>query len=195
MGVQRRKLDIPGSRELMGRGVSYCPVCDGVFFKGKDVAVVGNDDDAANDALYLTAIARSIYLIPESTPPRYSRESEARLTAHENVKIVQGYRLAEMLGGNVLEEVRLEGITVKGELRLKVAGVFLSGEKAPILTMLANSGVKIDQSGCIITDDKFQTAIKGVYAIGDMTCEKKYQVSISVGQGATVALNIIREIR
>jgi thioredoxin reductase len=84
---------------------------------------------------------------------------------------------------------------VKGELRLKVAGVFLSGEKAPILTMLANSGVKIDQSGCIITDDKFQTAIKGVYAIGDMTCEKKYQVSISVGQGATVALNIIREIR
>jgi len=194
MGVQRKKLEIPGAKELLGMGVSYCPICDGTLFQGKHVALVGEDEETIADGLYLSRIANRIYLIPGSAAPKYSLKSLEELLSKGNVELLANYEVAEITGEHVVERVRIRTLDGKEEQELYVAGVFIAGEKTPMTSLLASAGLKTDSTGCVMVNEHMQTNLQGVYAAGDAACGRKYQVSVSVGQGATAALHIIRSI-
>jgi len=194
MGVQRKKLDIPGARELLGMGVSYCPICDGPLFQGRDVALVGDDEETIADGQHLSRTAKEIYLIPGNANPRYSPKSLRELLSKGNVKVLANFEAAEITGKHVVEGVKIRTLDGKEERELSVAGVFIAGEKAPVTELLASAGLKTDSTGCIVVNEQMQTNLPGVYAAGDAACGRKYQVSVSVGQGATAALHIIRSV-
>ncbi len=195
IGVQRKKVEIPGARELLGMGVSYCPVCDGTFFRNQDVALIGEDEETISDGLYLSALVNKIHLIPTTLKPRYKPESLEKLLSKDSVQLWQNYEVTEIAGSRVVEHVKIRDITSKEEQTLNVKGAFISGEKTPVTEMLAAAGLKTDKAGagCIMVDNQMQTNIPNVYAAGDATCIRKYQIAASVGQGTTAALNIIKK--
>lgn len=192
IGVQRRRVEIKGARELLGMGVSYCPICDGTFFKGKDVSVIGEDDETIQDGLYLSELVNKIHLIPGSSTPRYDKERLEHLLSKGKVQYWRNFEAMEIIGKPVVEKIRVRALDTKQESEIPVKGVFISGENTPITQMLADAGVKTDQTGCISVDAQMQTNIEGVYAAGDATCSRKYQIAVSVGQGTIAALNIIK---
>jgi len=193
IGVQRKRLEIPGARELLGMGVSFCPVCDGTLFKDRDVALIGEDEETILDGLYLSEIVSKIHFIPGSLTPHYRQESLERLLSKGNVQLWAKHEAIQIIGEPIVEKVKLRTLDTKEESIIDVKGVFISGEKTPATQMLANAGVKTDTTGCIMVDAQMQTNIEGVYAAGDATCSRKYQIAVSVGQAATAALNIIKK--
>jgi thioredoxin reductase (NADPH) len=192
IGVQRKRLEITGARELLGTGVSYCPVCDGTLFKDQDVALIGEDEETISDGLYLSAIVNKINLIPGTLTPHYKLESLKTLLSKGNVKIWQTFEAVQIIGSKLVEKVKVKDLKSNAEQMVNVSGVFISGEKTPITEMLATAGLKTDSLGCIVTDQQGQTNISDVYAAGDATCSRKYQIAVSVGQGVNAAMNIIR---
>ncbi len=191
MGVQRKKLRIPGATQLLGRGVSYCAVCDGSFFKGKDVALIGNDAETIGDGLYLSGLVNKIYLISGFRPPKFQQQSLENLLLEGNVEHLARHEPTEILGKSVVEKIKMESADGKTE-ELDVQGVFVAGEKTPVGAILAKTGLNTDSSGCIEVDNEMSTSLMGVYAAGDLTCGRKYQIAVSVGQGVTAALSIIK---
>jgi thioredoxin reductase (NADPH) len=192
IGVQRRRVEIKGSRELLGMGVSYCPICDGTFFKGKDVALIGEDNEAVQDGLYLSELVNKIHLIPGSLTPRYNEESLEHLLSKGKVQYWRNFEAVEIIGKPMVEKITVRSLETKQESEIPLKGVFISGENTPVTQMLADAGVKTDSSGCIEVDAQMQTNIEGIFAAGDATCSRKYQVAVSVGQGTIAALNIIK---
>jgi len=193
IGVQRKRLEIPGAREMLGMGVSYCPVCDGTLFKDKDVALIGEDEETISDGLYLSELVSKIHLIPGSLTPHYKQESLEELLSEGSVQLWAKHEAIQIIGKPVVEKVKIRTLDTKEESEIDVKGVFISGEKTPVTQMLTNAGVKTDTTGCIMVDAQMQTNIEGVYAAGDATCSRKYQIAVSVGQAATAALNIIKK--
>jgi len=192
IGVQRKRLEIRGARELLGMGVSYCPVCDGTLFKQQDVALIGEDEETILDGLYLSELANKIHFIPGTLKPHYAPQSLEKLLSKGKVQFWQTCEPVEIMGSNVVEKVKIRDLNSKEEQTVNVKGVFISGEKTPVTQMLAAAGVKTDTLGCIMTNDQMQTSIPNVYAAGDATCGRKYQIAVSVGQGTTAALNMIK---
>jgi len=191
MGVQRKKLRIPGAMDFVGMGVSYCAICDGSFFKGKDVALIGNDEETIAEGLYLSGLVNKIYLISDIETPKFQQQSLENLLSKGNVEHLAKHKVTEIVGESVVEKIKIRSIDGKAE-ELDVQGVFVAGEKTPLGAILANIGLKTDSSGCIEVDNKMRTSLSGVYAAGDITCGRKYQIAVSVGQGVTAALSIIR---
>lgn len=193
IGVQRKRLEIKGARELLGMGVSYCPVCDGTLFRQQDIALIGEDEETISDGLYLSDLVNKIHLIPGTLTPHYKQENLEKLLAKGKVQLWQTYEAVEILGSTMVESIKIKDLNSKAKQTLNVKGVFISGEKTPITQMLATAGVKTDPLGCIMTNEQMQTNIPSVYAAGDATCGRKYQIAVSVGQGVAAALNIIRK--
>jgi thioredoxin reductase (NADPH) len=191
MGVQQKKLQIPGAADLMGKGVAYCAICDGSFFKGKDVALIGNDEETLAEGLYLSGLVNKIYLISGIETPKFQQQSLEKLLTKGNVEHLTKHKVTEIVGESVVEKIKIRDADGKKE-ELDVQGVFVAGEKALVGAILANTGLKTDSSGCIEVDSQMRTSLPGVYAAGDITCGRKYQIAVSVGQGVTAALNIIR---
>jgi thioredoxin reductase (NADPH) len=191
MGVQRKTLQIPGATDLLGKGVAYCAICDGSFFKGKNVALVGNDKETIAEGLYLSRLVNKIYLISGIHSLKFQQQNLEKLLAKGNVEHFAGHEAIEISGDSTVEKIKMKNADGKTE-ELDVQGVFVAGEKAPVGAILANTGLKTDSSGCIEVDSQMHTSLPGVYAAGDITCGRKYQIAVSVGQGATAALNIIR---
>jgi len=195
IGVQRKTVEIPSAREFLGMGVSYCPVCDGTLFKNQEVALLGEDEETISDGLYLSGLVNRIHLVPGTLKPHYRADSLEKLLSKGNVQLWQTHEAMEIKGSRVVEKIKLKDINSKDEQVVNVKGVFISGEKTPVTEMLAVAGVKTDTAGagCIMVDDQMQTNIPNVYAVGDATCGRKYQIAVSVGQGVAAALNIIKE--
>lgn len=193
IGVQRKRLEIKGAREFLGMGVSYCPICDGTLFRDQDIALIGEDEDTIADGLYLSQLMNKIHFVPSSSAPNYTPESLEHLLSKGNVQLWRTYEATEIMGANVVEKLKMRNLNSKEETTLSVKGVFISGAKTPVTQMLTAAGVKTDTLGCIMTDDEMQTNIPSVYAAGDVTCARKYQIAVSIGQAVTAALNIIKE--
>jgi len=136
-GTQRRKLDVPGETKLIGRGVSYCRVCDAPFFKGLKVSVVGFSEDAITDTLLLSEIARDVSLITQGKKINVPKEPMKKLLEKRNVKIIRG-KVVSILGEHVVEAIKIR-IENKPELLEKVNGVFVSLGKAPATGIIKKS--------------------------------------------------------
>jgi len=179
-GTSRKKLGVPGEKELFGRGVSYCVECDCNFYKGADVAVVGNGSAAASGALTLLAYARTVHLVCETLDVSPALASELRKSAvvlHENRKVKE-------ISGND----GVEGIVMNDGSRLAVQGVFIELGARGVMELAGLLGVQLDEEmKHIQTNKKMQTNVSGIYAAGDIT-GPPWQVAKAVGEGCVAGL-------
>lgn len=181
MGVARKKLQVKGEKEFVGRGVSYCVDCDATFFKGMDVAVVGNESAAAAGALALLLYARTVYLVCRK--PMISDLLHERLKRSE-VRILQDTWVKEIVGAN-----EVEGLMLTNDESLKVSGVFIELGAKGAMELAANLGVVFDAEtfSFIETNKKQETNIPGLYAAGDITGQP-WQIAKAVGEGCTAGI-------
>ncbi len=190
-GTQRRKLRVPGETEFLGRGVSYCPICDGAFFRGLKVVVVGSGEEAAVDALFLADLAVEVILITHGEPFEVAEDLMRRFK-EKGVKIIEG-KVANIVGENGVKSVRI--IYEDGrEDELPVDGVFISLGGVPTSELVRKAGVEVDERGCIKVDRWQRTNIEGVFAAGDCTCGGM-QVVTSAGEGAMAAITASKYVK
>ncbi|MGM0787780.1 MAG: thioredoxin-disulfide reductase [Thermodesulfobacteriota bacterium] len=187
-GGTSRKLEIPGENENFGKGVSYCATCDGFFFRDKTVAVVGGGDTALEDALYLSKIARKVYIIHRRDAFRGSKILQERVFSEPGIEIVFNSVVTEIragLGG--VERIGLKD-TQTGEGRdLEVEGVFIFVGFLPN-NVLVPSGIKMNTTGYVVTDEKCETDIPGIFAVGDLREKYANQIVLAAADGCTAAL-------
>jgi thioredoxin reductase (NADPH) len=194
-GGTPRKLNVAGEAELLGKGVSYCATCDGYFFKDRDVVVVGGGDSAVEEALYLAKIARSVHIIHRRDAFRASKILEERLIAEPAIRIEWNTVISEIKGnGDGVHSVALRNSRTGREWDLSVEGVFI------LIGLLANNelvpaGVQLDDRGYVITDEKHETSIPGIFAAGDLRRQYAKQIVIAAAEGCTAALAAARYVQ
>ena len=190
-GISRESLSVPGENEYKGRGVSYCGVCDGPFFRDKTVAIVGGGHEAVHDIEVLSEAAAKIYAIPGKKG--YSEEFPelTRIRMNPKVEFIMGADVKEIGGSDFVEYVALDGT---GPKRLNLDGVFIILENVPTAGILGDAGVSTDAGSCIVVDGDMETNIKGVFAAGDCTCEGM-QIVTAAGMGAKAALSAMRHVK
>lgn len=191
-GAIPRHLEIAGEKELIGRGVSFCATCDGNFFKGKDVAVIGGGDAALADALYLAGICNKVYLVHRREEFRGKPANVDKLKAYTNVEFVLSATPEEVLG-----ESRVEGLEIKqnGKTRvLDVSGVFVAVGQAAQGARL-NPELKADQFGYLCADDSLQSSIPGVFLAGDLRQKRTRQLTTAVADGSEVIASITEYLK
>jgi len=185
-GASHRKLNVPGEREFAAKGVSYCATCDGHFFKGKKVALVGGGDTAITEALYLSNLASEVVVIHRRDKLRATKILQERAFKKENIKFVWNTIVKEIRGKDKVEELLLENKRTGEVFTLKVDGVFIAIGIVPN-TDLFKGKVNLDSQGYIITDENMETNIRGVYAAGDVRAKRLRQVITAVSDGAIAA--------
>lgn len=191
MGAYPRELGLPGERELRGKGVSYCATCDGMFYRGKTVAVVGGGDTAAADALYLSRLCEKVYLIHRRDTLRASRSYLPLLEQAGNVEFLWNTQVEELLCEGALSGVRLKNSLSNETRELSCAGVFVAVGSVPA-TELVRGQVELDPAGYVPADETTRTSLPGVFAIGDLRKKPLRQVVTAVADGA-VAVHFIEE--
>ena len=189
-GGSPNKLGIPGEQEYAGRGVSYCAVCDGAFFKGETLAVIGGGDAAVEEADYLTRYADKVYLVHRRDALRASKILQDRLFKNPKIEVIWNKVAEEIAGGpQGVQHLNLRD-TVTGEpSQLPVTGVFI------FIGFTPNSGLikehfDHDASGYIITDDHMMTSIPGLFAAGDLRVQLTRQITTAVGDATTAAIAV-----
>ena len=190
-GVSRKRLSVPGENKYKGRGVSYCGVCDGPFFRDKTVAVVGSGHEAVHDVEVLSETAAKVYAIPGKKGYSEDFPELTRIKEDPKVEFITGADVKEIGGSDFVEYVALDGA---GHERLSLDGVFIILEHVPTAGILGEAGVNTDAGGCIIVDGDMETNIKGVFAAGDCTCEGM-QIVTAAGMGAKAALSAMKHVK
>ena len=190
-GAVPRELDVAQEAELTGRGVAYCAACDGMFYKGLTVAVVGGGNSAAADALLLSRIAKKVILVHRRDTLRATKIYHQPLLDKENVEFRWNSTVTELLYGGKLTGVRLKNVLTGEESTLDCDGVFISIGRKPV-TGLVKSQLELDPGGYIIADETTRTSIPGVYAVGDVRAKPLRQVVTAVADGA-VAVHMAEE--
>lgn len=186
-GVASRKLGVPGEKELAGRGVSYCATCDGFFYKDKVIGVVGGGDAAADEALFLTRYASSLYLIHRRNRLRANPLSQRRLESHPKVKFVWNSVVTRVLGQDSVTGAALKDVETGKESELALGGLFVYVGQIPRSEMFKGQ-VALDEAGFVVTDRHMHTSVPGVFAAGDVTGGVLRQVVTAAGAGATAAM-------
>ena len=190
-GAHPRELGLPGEQELRGRGVSYCATCDGMFYRGKTVAVVGGGTTAVSDVLYLSRLCQKVYLIHRRDQLRASKVYLDPLQQAENVEFVWDSQVQELLYGDVLTGVQVRHKKT-GEIReIPCDGLFVAVGHVPN-TELYQGQVELDQAGYVLADETTRTNLPGVFAVGDLRKKPLRQVITAASDGA-VAAHFIEE--
>ncbi len=185
-GAMHRHLGVENELKLNGRGVSYCAICDGNFYRGLEVAVVGGGNTALEEALYLSKIVKKVHLIHRREEFRGAKVYLDRLEAAENVEIIRNTVVTAIHGETALTGLTLENVKDKSSSELSVDGFFVFVGITPYVDFVPDA-VQKDQSGFIHTDTEMRTNIPGIFAAGDIRSKLCRQVSTAVGDGATAA--------
>lgn len=193
IGAEKNKLGIPGESELIGRGVSYCSTCDGFFFKGKTVAVVGGGDAAVEAAVFLSEIAKKVYIIIRRDVFRADPDWQERLERAKNVEIITKANVKEIIGNDKVEKLRLD----KEGLEIPLDGVFIEIGETPSSVLFDQLNLKRDQIGYVNVDNEMKTNVEGIWAAGDSTTgsNKFRQIVTACAEGAIAANTIYAKIR
>jgi thioredoxin reductase (NADPH) len=191
-GTHQKVLGVPGESQFKGRGVSYCAVCDGAFFKNKRVVVVGGDSRAAEVAVFLSGIATHTKLICHENK-LCSEKILIKSLDKNNVEVIEGMELEEIKGEVNVKSIVLSDRETQTFKEIETDGVFFQTEWIPNSQIAKQAGIKLDDEGFIIVDQKNRTNIKNVYAAGDVAdCEVKL-VSTAVAHAAAVVLDILKQ--
>lgn len=190
-GAQPMKLGVPGEKEFVGRGVSYCAVCDGAFYKDKVVAVVGGGNAAVEEAMYLTKFASKVYIIHRRDALRADKIVQERAFKNEKIEFVWDSIVKEIKGENLVSAAVLENVKTGSQSELSLDGVF------PYIGMVPNveyiSGqIEQDARGFIVTDETMKTSVDGVYAVGDVRTTPLRQVITAASDGAVGAVYAVK---
>ncbi len=185
-GSMGRKPTIKGEAEFLGRGVSYCAVCDAAFFKGKTVCVLGDSEEAAKEAGYLAKFAETVYLLSPSKKLRVDDDYPA--LKMKNIKFFLGHSVSSIEGSEIVERVWIRDAD-GNENAIEAQGVFvyLHGSR-PIIDFLQGS-IEITEDGCISTNKMMETNIQGVFSAGDVTCTEIRQIVVAAAHGCIAALS------
>ena len=192
MGRNPRELGLPREKELKGLGVSYCATCDGNFFKGKDVAVVGGGDTAVTEAVYLSRICRKVYIIHRRDTFRAAQAETDKLKAADNIELVLNAQVRKLLGDNKIESIEVSesngSENDKSSRVLDVSAVFVAIGAAPNSKVFEGI-LTLDEQGYIIGDDEMRTNITNIFAAGDIRKKSLRQVITAASDGAVAAHN------
>lgn len=186
-GVTHRHLGVPGEEKLAGAGVSYCATCDGAFFRGRDVAVIGGGSTALQDAEFLSNYCHKVYLVHRRDEFRGEDSIVKRLREKENVEFVLSTVVKEITGDTVVDGLILINKKTGEESRIDVAGVFLAVGQIPQNEIFAEL-VKLDGSGFILASEDCMTSRPGVFAAGDCRTKEVRQLTTAAADGAVAAL-------
>ena len=185
-GANPRKMGVAGEDELLGRGIHYCAACDGMFYKGKTVMVVGGGNTAAADALVLSRICEKVYLVHRRDSLKATKIYHEPLMKAENVEIVWNSSVSELVYDNVLKAVKVSDVN-SGEVReISCDGIFVSIGRNPA-SELVKGQLELDETGYIVADESTVTKIPGVFAVGDVRTKALRQVVTAVSDGAVAA--------
>ena len=193
-GAKYRTLDVPGEEEYTSRGVSYCAVCDGAFFRNQDLLVVGGGDSAVEEAVYLTQFAKSVTIIHRRDELRAQKILQDRAFANDKINFIWDSVVKEIKG----TAIKVSGVTVEnvktGELsEHEFGGIFIYVGVNPVTSMVADLGIT-DEAGWVITDERMMTPKAGIFAIGDVRQKELRQIATAVGDGAIAGQGVYQYI-
>ncbi len=190
-GAQARKLGIPGEKEFLGRGVSYCAVCDGAFYRDKVVAVVGGGNAAVEEGAYLTKFAKKVYIIHRRDALRADKIAQERAFKNEKIEFVYDTIPLEIKGNDCVEKIVVKNVKTGESSEIKVDGVFPYIGFTPNIDHI-NAQVEQDEAGFIVTDETMQTSVKGVFAVGDVRTTPLRQVITAAADGAVAGCYAVK---
>lgn len=190
-GAQAKHLDVPGEKELTGRGVSYCATCDGWFFKDKEVVVVGGGDSSLEESLFLTRYAKSISVIHRRDSLRAGMILQQRAFDHPKIKFIWDSVVSEIIGEEKVEKVKLVNVKTNEQSELATDGVFIFIGHIPNTKIFADF-IELDNRGYIKTDNRLLTNVPGVYVAGEAGDPYFRQVITSAGMGAAAAMQAVK---
>ncbi len=192
IGADPRKLGVPGEQEYVGAGVSYCGTCDGFFFRGKDITVVGGGDSAIEEALFLTRFANTVNIIHRRDELRAGVQLQKRAFANEKISFTWDTVVEEVLGedGVGVTAVRLKNLKTGEVVDKPTEGVFIFIGHDPNNAVFGDQ-IALNENGYIITDQRYHTNVDGVFAAGEIQDEIWRQVATSVGQGTSAGMSAI----
>ena len=187
-GAKHRHISVAGEEEYNSRGVSYCAVCDGAFFRNQDLLVVGGGDSAVEEGIYLTRFANSVTIVHRRDELRAQKVLQDRAFANEKVKFIWDSVVEEIKGDDIkVRSVDIKNVKTGEVTNHEFGGVFVYVGLDPVSDYL--TGIDItDQDGWVITDDKMATRIPGIFAIGDVRQKDLRQITTAVGDGATAGI-------
>ena len=193
-GAHHRTLEVPGEEELRGAGVSYCATCDGAFFRGRTVAVVGGGDAALEDAIFLARMCEKVYIVHRRDKLRGAKRLQERLQALENIEFVWNSETVAIEGNAQVEALRLRQTKTGEERRLGVDGVFIAVGIAPESELYAGQ-LELDEQGYIRADESGQTSVPGVFAAGDVRTKALRQILTAASDGANCVASAERYLQ
>lgn len=182
-GASPRELGVPMEKELVGRGVSYCAACDGMFYKGKTVVVVGGGNTAAVDAILLSRIVKKVIIVHRRDTLRATKIYHEPLMKAENVEFRWNNVVTELLYGAKLTGIRLRDVNTSAETELACDGIFISVGRKPATELVADQ-LELDRAGYVTAGESTVTNIPGVYAVGDVRTKELRQIVTAVADGA-----------
>ena len=185
---------MPGEEGLRGAGVSYCATCDGAFFRGRTVAVVGGGDAALEDAIFLARMCEKVYIVHRRDKLRGAKRLQERLQALENIEFVWNSETVAIEGNGQVEALRLRQSKTGEERRLDVDGVFIAVGIAPESELYAGQ-VEFDEQGYIRADESGQTSVPGVFAAGDVRTKALRQILTAASDGANCVASAERYLQ
>lgn len=185
-GAEHRMLGIEDEALLTGRGVSYCATCDGMFYKGKNVVVVGGGNSAVADALVLSRIANKVMIVHRRDTLRATKLYHEQLMQTENVEFYWDSIVTKLISDGKLTHVNIQNVKTKEEQLLEADGLFVSIGRSPVTNVFSEQ-IRCDENGYIIADETTCTNIPGVYAIGDVRTKEVRQIVTAASDGAVAA--------
>jgi len=180
-------LGVPGEKEFAGKGVSYCAICDGAFFKNQVIAVVGGGDAAVEEAGFLTKYGSKVYIIHRRDQFRAQKIIQQRAFENPKIEVIWDTVVEEIVGREKVEKLRLRHVKTGEKSELEVGAIFVFIGFHPN-TQIFPKGIKVDENGYVITDYRMQTSVPGLFAVGDVRQQLARQVTNAVGDGTTAAI-------
>ncbi len=190
-GTTPRKLGAPGEREFLGRGVSFCATCDGFFYRGKEVMVVGGGNAAVVEADFLTRFANQVYLVHRRDQLRAERVMQQRVLTNPKVKLIWNTVVTEVLGGDAVTGARLRNVKTGEESIQPISGIFVYIGTEPN-TSFVRGQLELDSLGYIVANREGASSVAGVFAAGDVQNPLLHQVATAVGSGAAAGMTVER---
>ena len=191
-GASPKKLGCPGEEEFYAKGVSYCAVCDGPFFRKKKVVVVGGGDSACTEAVYLSSIASEVYLVHRRATFRAQKANALKILKMDNITVLLNTKVLEICGEGkpVVSSIKIQNVITEKESALPADAVFIFAGREPDTSVLSTLyGVRLDESGYVITDENMQTSVPGFFCAGDVRKKALRQIVTACSDGAVAAFN------